>query len=61
MELERTLGGPLDCREIQQVHPIGDRSWVFTGGTVVGAEAPVLWPPGAKSWLIWGDPDAGRD
>ena len=59
--MERTLGGPLDRREIQPVHPTGDRSWVFIGGTDVGAEAPVLWPPGAKSWLIWGDTDAGRD
>ena len=52
---------PLDCKEIQQVHPKGDQSWVFIGRTDAKAETPVLWPPHAKSWLIGKDPDAGRD
>ena len=51
----------LDCREIQPVHPKGDQSWVFTGRTDVEAEAPVLWPPDVKSWLIGKDPDSGKD
>ena len=58
--LEKTLESPLDCKEIQPVHPKGDQSWVFIGRTVVEAEAPILWPPDAKSWLIWKDPDAGK-
>ena len=52
---------PLDCKEIQPVHPKGDRSWVFIGVTDVEAETPKLWPPDVKSWLIWKDPDAGKD
>ena len=52
---------PLDCKEIQQVHPKGDQSWVFIGRTDAKAETPILWPPHAKSWLIGKDPDAGRD
>ena len=59
--LEKTLESPLDCKEIQPVHPKGDQSWVFIGGTDAEAETPVLWPPHAKSWLIGKDPDAGRD
>ena len=59
--LEKTLESPLDCKEIQLVHPEGDQSWVFIGRTDVEAETPVLWPPDAKSWLIWKDPDAGKD
>ena len=51
----------LDCKEIQPVHPKGDQSWVFIGRTDVEAETPVLWPPDVKSWLIWEDPDAGKD
>ena len=51
--LEKTLESPLDCKEIQQVHPKGDQSWVFIGRTDVEAETPILWPPDAKSWLIW--------
>ena len=47
--LEKTLGSPLDCKEIQPVHPKGDQSWVFIGRTGVEAETPVLWPPDAKS------------
>ena len=50
MVLEKTLESPLDCKEIQPVHPKGDQSWVFIGGTDVEAETPVLWPPDAESW-----------
>ena len=59
--LEKTLESPLDCKEIQPVHLKGDQSWVFTGRTDVEAETPILWPPDAKSWLIWKDLDAGKD
>ena len=59
--LEKTLESPLDCKEIQPVHPERDQSWVFILGTDAEAETPVLWPPDVKSWLIWKDPDAGRD
>ena len=59
--LEKTLESPLDCKEIQPVHPKGDQSWVFTGRTDVEAETSILWPLDAKSWLIGKDPDAGRD
>ena len=51
--LEKTLESPLNCKEIQPVHPKGDQSWVFTGRTDVEAETPILWRPDAKSWLIW--------
>ena len=59
--LEKTLESPLDCKEIQPVHPKGNQFWVFTGRTGVEAETPILWPPDAKCWLIWKDPDAGKD
>ena len=59
--LEKTLESPLDCEEIQPVHPKGDQSWVFSGRNDAKAETPVLWPPHAKSWLIEKDSDAGRD
>ena len=59
--LEKTLESPLDCKEIQPVHPKGDQSWVFIGRTDFEAETPILWPPDVKSWLIWKDPDAGKD
>ena len=59
--LEKTLESPLDCKEIQPVHPKGDQSWVFTGRTDAEAETPILWPPHAKSWLVGKDPDKGRD
>ena len=59
--LEKTLQSPLDCKEIQPVHPKGDQSWVFIGRTDVEAETTILWLPDAKSWLIWKDPDAGKD
>ena len=56
--LEKT---PLDCKEIQPVNPKGNHYWIFTGRTHVEAETPILWPPDAKNWLIWQDPDAGQD
>ena len=59
--LEKPLESPLDCKEMQPVHPKGDQSWVFTGRTDAEAETPILCPPHAKSWLIGKDPDAGRD
>ena len=59
--LEKTLESHLDCKEIQPVHPKGNQSWIFIGRTDVEAEAPILWLPDAKCWLIWKDPDAGRD
>ena len=59
--LEKTLENPFDCKEIQPVHPKGDQSWVFIGRTDAEAETPILWPPDAESWLIWKDPDAGKD
>ena len=59
--LEKTLESPLDCKEIQPIHPKGDQSWVFIGRTDVEAETPILWPPDVKSWLIGKDPDAGKD
>ena len=59
--LEKTLESPLDCKEIQPVHPKGNQSWIFIGRTDAEAETLVFWPPNAKSWLIWKDPDAGKD
>ena len=59
--LQKTLESPLDWKEIQTVHPKGDQSWVFIGGTDVEAETAVLWPPDAEIWLTWKDPDAGKD
>ena len=61
MVLKKTLVRPLDCKEIQPVHPKGDQSWVFTGRTDIEAEIPILWPPNAKSWLVEKDPDAGKE
>ena len=58
--LEKTLESPLDCKEIQPVHPKGDQSWVFIGRTDVEAESIILWPPHVKSWLFGKDPDAGK-
>ena len=57
---EKTLESPLEFKEIQPVHPKGDQSWVFIAKTDAKAETPILWPPDAKSWLIWKDPDAGK-
>ena len=59
--LEKTIESPLGCKEIQPIHPKGAQSWVFIWGTDVEAETTILWPPDAKSWLIWKDPDAGKD
>ena len=59
--LEKILESPLDCKEIQPVHPKGDQSWVFIGRTDAKGETPIFWPPDAKSWLIGKDPDAGKD
>ena len=59
--LEKSLESPLDCKEIQPVHPKGDQSWVFIGRNDVEAETSILGPPDLKSWLIWKDPDAGKD
>ena len=59
--LEETLESPLDCKEIQTVHPKGDQSWIFTGRTDAEAETPIVWPPDMKSWLSGKDPDAGKD
>ena len=59
--LEKTLESPLDCQEIQRVHPKGDQSWVFIEMTDVEAETLILWPPHVKSWLVWKDPDSRKD
>ena len=59
--LEKTLESPLYCKETQPVHPKGDQSCVFTGRTDAWAETPIFWPPNAKSWLIWKEPDAEKD
>jgi len=61
--LEKTLESPLDCKEIQSVNPKGKQSWIFIGRTDAEAETEtlILWPPGVKNWLIWKDPDAGKD
>ena len=61
MVLEKILESPLDCEEIQPVHPKGDQSWVFIGRTDAEAETPILWPHDLKSPLIGKDPDAGKD
>ena len=57
--LEKTLESHLSCKEIQPVHPKGNQPWIFIRRT--DSEAPILWPPDAKSWLIWKDPDSGKD
>ena len=59
--LEKTLESPLNCKEIQPVHPKGNQSWEFIGRTDVEAETPILWPPDVKSSLIGKDPNAGKD
>ena len=59
--LGKTLESPLDSKEIKPAHPKGNQSWIFIGRTDAEAEAPILWPPDAKNWLIWKDPDAGKD
>ena len=60
MVLEKTLESPLNCKEIQQVHPKGNQSWIFIGRTDAEAETPTG-PPESKNWLIWKDPDGGKD
>ena len=59
--LEETLKSPLDCKEIQPVHPKGNQPWIFIGRTDAKAETPILWPPDTRNLLIWKDPDAGKD
>ena len=59
--LEKTLESPLDCKEIKPVHPKGNQFWIFIGRTDAEAEAPILWPPDAKNWLVGKDPDPGKD
>ena len=59
--LEKTLENPLDCKEIQPVHPKGNQCWIFIGRTDAEAETPILWPPDVKNWLTGKDPDAGKD
>ena len=61
MVLEKTLESPLHCKKIQPVHRKGNQSWILTGRTDAEAETPILWPPDAKNWLIWKNPDAGKD
>ena len=61
MALEKTLENSLDCKEMQPVHPKGNQSWAFIGRTDIETETPILWPPDAKSWFNWKDPDAGKD
>ena len=58
--LEKTLESPLDCKEIQPVHPKGNQSWIFIGRTHAEAKTPILWPPDVKNWLIWKDPMLGK-
>ena len=59
--LEKAVKSPLDCKEIQPIHPKGTQSWIFIGRTNVEAETPILWPPDVKNWLIWKDHDGGID
>ena len=59
--LEKTLESLLDCKEIQPVHPKGNKSWIFIGRNDAEAETPIIWPPDAKNWLIGKDPDVGKD
>ena len=61
MVLEKTLESPLDSKKIKPVNPKGDQSWIFIGRTDAEAEAPILWSLDAKNWLIWKDPEAGKD
>ena len=59
--LEKTLESPLDSKDTQLVHPKGNKSWIFIGRSDAEVETPILWPPVVKNWLIWKDPDAGKD
>ena len=59
--LEKTLESPLDNKEIQPIHPKANQTWIFTVRSDAEAETPILWPPEMKNWVIWKDPDAGKD
>ena len=59
--LEKTLESSLDCKEIKAVNPDWNQPWLFIGRTDAEAESPILWPPAAKNWLIWKNPDSGKD
>ena len=59
--LEKTLESPLACKEMKPVQSKGNQSWIFFGRTDAEAETPIVWPPDVKNWLIWKDPDAGKD
>ena len=59
--LEKTFERPLDCKNIKSLNPKGNKSWIFIGRTDAEAETPILWPPDGKIWLIWKDPNAGKD
>ena len=59
--LEKTLENPMDCKEIKPFNSNGNKSWIFTGRTDAEAETPILWPPDGRRWLIWKDPDTGKD
>ena len=59
--LEKTFERLLDCKEIKPVHPKGNQSWIVIGGTEAETETPILWPPDVNNWLIWKDPDPGKD
>ena len=61
LSCRRTLESPLDFKKTQPAHPKGNQSWIFIGRTDAGVETPILWPPDAKNWLIWKDPDTGKD
>ena len=57
---QKTLESPLDCKEMQPIHPKGNQSWIFIGRTDAETETPILWPPDAKNWFIWKDPDVAK-
>ena len=59
--LEKTLESPSDCKEIQPIYSKGNQSWILIGRTDAEAETPILWPLDGKNWIIWKDPDAGKD
>ena len=59
--LEKILESPVNCKEIKPVHPKGNQSWIFIGRTDAETDTPIVWPPDAKKWFIWKDPDAGKD
>ena len=61
MVLDKTIESPWDSKEIQPAHPKGNQSWMFIGRTDAEAEAPILWPPDAKNWLLEKDPEVGKD